>query len=145
LTSSVHFFPKKDYVLYAPLSARQHEAYDAVVRGSLRGLLAGARPGEDARQRERDRITRDIEEDEKTGRVGARTRKSRGNINPSIKSVSEIGAEHAFKAKSASFSARATFPRPANTKMLVFVFGQQHASSERRDAVAQNVLAPFPL
>src|SRR5260221_14668775 len=60
--------PKKEYVLYAPLSARQREVYDAVVKGSLRGLLAGARPGEDARQREQDRIAREIEEDEKTGR-----------------------------------------------------------------------------
>ena len=33
--------PKKEYVLYAPLSLRQHEVYDAVVKGSLRGLLAG--------------------------------------------------------------------------------------------------------
>jgi ATP-dependent DNA helicase len=36
--------PKKEYVLYTPLSVRQHEVYDAVFRGSLRGLLAGARP-----------------------------------------------------------------------------------------------------
>ena len=55
--------PKKEYVLYAPLSARQHEVYDAVVRGSLHGLLAGERPGEDAWQRERDWIAREIEED----------------------------------------------------------------------------------
>jgi len=143
--------PKKEYLLYAPLSARQHEVYGAVVKGSLRGLLTGARPGEDARQRERDRIAREIEEDEKTGRVGTRTRKSRGSITPSITPVSEIGAEHAFKAKSTSLSARTTFLRPANTKMLVFVFGrhseegQQYAFSERRNAVTQSVLAPFPL
>ena len=97
-------------MLYAPLSARQREVYDAVVKGSLRGLLTGARPGEDARQRERDRIAREIEEDEKTGRVGARTRKSRGSITPSVKSVSEIGAEHAFKTKSASLSVRLSLP-----------------------------------
>src|SRR5258707_4975312 len=47
---NVHSPPKKEYVLYAPLSARQREVYDAVVKGSLRGLLASARPGEDARQ-----------------------------------------------------------------------------------------------
>jgi len=29
-------------VLYAPLSVRQREVYDAVVKGSLRGLLAGS-------------------------------------------------------------------------------------------------------
>jgi len=108
-------------VLYAPLSAHQREVYDAVVKGSLRGLLAGARPGEDARQRERDRIAREIEEDEKTGRVGIRTRKSRGSLTPTIKSVSEIGAEHAFKAKSASPFC-ATCLRPADTRMLYACF-----------------------
>ncbi len=33
---------KKEYVLYVPLSARQREVYDAVVKGSLHRLLAGA-------------------------------------------------------------------------------------------------------
>ncbi|KAH9953446.1 SNF2 family N-terminal domain-containing protein [Russula dissimulans] len=91
--------PKKEYVLYAPLSKRQREVYDAVVKGSLRGLLAGVRPGENARERERERIAREIEEDEKMGRVGIRTRKSRGSLTPSTKSVAELGAEHAFKTK----------------------------------------------
>jgi ATP-dependent DNA helicase len=96
--------PKKEYVLYAPLSERQREVYDAVVKGSIRGLLAGARPGESFRARERERIAREIEEDEKMGRVGLRTRKSRvSNITPSaVKSVAEVGAEHAFKTKRAS-------------------------------------------
>ena len=114
--------PKKEYVLYAPLGAHQREVYDAVVKGSLRGLLAGVRPGEDARQRERDRIAREIEEDKKTGRVGIRTRKSRGSITSAIKSVSEIGAEHAFKAKSAS-PFYTTCLRPANTGTLCLFWG----------------------
>lgn len=91
--------PKKEYVLYAPLSAGQREVYDAVVKGSLRGLLAGARPGEDVRQHERERIAREIAEDEKSGRVGLRTRKARASGTP-VKSVADLGAEHAFKAKS---------------------------------------------
>ncbi len=91
--------PKKEYVLYAPLSRRQHEVYDAVVKGSLRGLLAGARPGESAKQRERERIAREIKEDEEMGRLGTRTRKSRASMSPAAKSAAELGAEHAFKAK----------------------------------------------
>lgn len=94
--------PKKEYVLYAPLSKRQREVYDAVVKGSLRGLLAGVRPIENARVREQERVEREIEEDEKAGRVGMRTRKSRGSLTPSAKSVAEIGAEHALKTKSES-------------------------------------------
>jgi len=91
--------PKKEYVLYAPLSARQREVYDAVVKGGLRRLLAGVRADEDGRRREQERIAREIEEDEKTGRLGTRTRKSRGSITPATKSVAELGAEHAFKTK----------------------------------------------
>jgi ATP-dependent DNA helicase len=92
---------KKEYVLYAPLSLRQREVYDAVVKGSLRGLLAGARPGGNARERERERIAREIEEDEKVGRVGIRTRKSRASIAPAAKNAAELGEEFAFKAKCA--------------------------------------------
>ncbi|KAI0251647.1 SNF2 family N-terminal domain-containing protein [Lactifluus subvellereus] len=91
--------PKKEYVLYAPLSGRQREVYDAIVKGGIRGLLAGARPREDARERERERIAREIEEDERTGRVGIRTRKSRVSNTPAVKSAAELGAEHAFRTK----------------------------------------------
>ena len=94
--------PKKEYVLYAPLSQRQHEVYDAVVKGSLRGLLAGARPGGNARERDRERIAREIEEDEKMGRIGLRTRNSRASIAPAAKSATELGEEFAFKTKRAS-------------------------------------------
>ena len=97
-------------MLYAPLTGRQREVYDAVVKGCLRGLLAGVRSGQDAKERERERMEREIEEDELLGRVGTRTRKSRDSLAPTAKSVADIGAEHQLKAKSASLllsSARA--------------------------------------
>jgi hypothetical protein len=75
--------------------------YDAVVKGSLRGLLAGVQPGKSAEDRDRERIEHEIEEDEKMGRSGTRTRKSRASIAPAPISVAELGAEHAFKAKCA--------------------------------------------
>ena len=40
--------PKKEYVLYAPLSQQQRELYDAIVKGSIRGYLTGGRPAEEA-------------------------------------------------------------------------------------------------
>jgi len=94
--------PKKEYVLYAPLTERQREVYDAVVKGCLRGLLAGVRSSQDTKERERERIAREIEADEKLGRVGMRTRKDRGSLTPASKSATEIGAEHHLKVKSAS-------------------------------------------
>lgn len=44
--------PKKEYVLYAPLSERQRELYDAIVNGGLRALLVkegGTSKGKNAR------------------------------------------------------------------------------------------------
>ena len=92
--------PKKEYVLYALLTERQRGVYDAVVRGCLRGLLAGVRSGQDAKEREHERIAREIEEDEMPGRLGTRTRKSRASLTPKL--VADIGAEHQLKAKCAS-------------------------------------------
>ena len=38
--------PKKEYVLYAPLSERQRGAYDAVLTGALRGYLINGKENE---------------------------------------------------------------------------------------------------
>jgi len=88
----------------------QHKVYDAVIKGGLCGLLAGAQPSEDARQHEWDWVACEIEEDEKTGWVGAQTRKSQGSITPLIKSVSEIGAEHADKQRVHPFLHKVSSP-----------------------------------
>ena len=42
--------PKKEYVLYAPLSVRQREVYDAVLAGHLRTLLMKAGRAEPVRE-----------------------------------------------------------------------------------------------
>ncbi|KAG6907509.1 hypothetical protein DXG01_008653 [Tephrocybe rancida] len=40
----VNLPPKKEYVLYAPLSVQQREAYDMVLAGTLRSYLIGSNP-----------------------------------------------------------------------------------------------------
>jgi ATP-dependent DNA helicase len=48
--------PKKEYVLYCPLSMRQREAYDKVLGGGLRSwLIKGGTAGETAQQEEEKR------------------------------------------------------------------------------------------
>ncbi|KAH0580631.1 hypothetical protein H2248_002117 [Termitomyces sp. 'cryptogamus'] len=42
----VNLPPKKEYVLYAPLSIQQREAYDRVLAGSLRSYLLGKNPAQ---------------------------------------------------------------------------------------------------
>ncbi|KAI0263616.1 SNF2 family N-terminal domain-containing protein [Gloeopeniophorella convolvens] len=92
--------PKKEYVLYAPLMPPQRVAYDAVLRGGLRALLAGSTDAaRDARERE-EAVRREIEEDEQAGRTGVRTRRVRAALAPQVKSAAAaLGAEHARKAK----------------------------------------------
>lgn len=46
----VNLPPKKEYVLYAPLTIRQREAYDRVVSGSLRSYLIGKNPVKEVTQ-----------------------------------------------------------------------------------------------
>jgi hypothetical protein len=99
--------------------------YDAVVKGSIRGLLAGVKPGENVRERER--IANEIEEDEKTGRVGLRkrTRQSRVSIAPAVKSVAEVGAEHAFRTKRESLSPAVNFALQILNPVCGFAGGVQ--------------------
>jgi hypothetical protein len=116
--------------------------YDAVVKGSLRGLLAGARPGGNTRERDRERIAREIEDDEKMGRVGLRTRQSRASVAPATKSITDLGEEFAFKTKRASLLPSL---RAAGAELYDSEEGEQHASSERGNAVTQSLLAPIPV
>jgi len=134
-------------VLYAPLSRRQHEVYDAIVKGSLRGLLAGVQPGKSAKECDRERIEREIEEDEKMDRLGTRTRKSRVSMAPAPMSAAELGTEHAFKTKCAY-----PFTVSLRCRVMDCAFslgiseeGEQHASSKRRNAVAQSLLPPISI
>jgi ATP-dependent DNA helicase len=46
----VNLPPKKEYVLYAPLTVRQREAYDRVLTGSLRSYLIGKNPAKEVAQ-----------------------------------------------------------------------------------------------
>jgi ATP-dependent DNA helicase len=45
--------PKKEYVLYAPLTMRQREAYDQVVAGTLRAYLIGDHGGQEKTEAEK--------------------------------------------------------------------------------------------
>lgn len=110
--------PKKEYVLYAPLSVRQSEVYDRVVTGGLRAYLMGnGKGGEDGtgkkksktvdvnaprklrnggKSKGRKRYDVDGDDDEyfdrlEKGDVDERQRKEKED-------VSEIGRDHQYKA-----------------------------------------------
>ena len=49
--------PKKEYVLYCPLSMRQREAYDKVLDGGLRSwLIKGGKLGDTAQNEDEKRL-----------------------------------------------------------------------------------------
>ena len=130
-----------------PLSLRQHEVYDPVVKGSLRGLLAGVQPDKGALEPDQERIERELDEDEKMGCLGTRTCQSWASIAPTPISAAELGAEHAFKTKRAYPFTVSLHRRVLNCALSLGISeeGEQHASSERGDAAAQSLLAPIPI
>ena len=116
-------------------------------QGLLCGLLAGARPGQDAKGCEREQIAHEIEKDEKLGQVGTRMRKIRTSL--ATKSVAEIGAENQLKTKSASLRNLSPARPPDDSESSLFLFllcitphgdnserDQQHAPVRRRDAAS---------
>ncbi|KAI0044579.1 hypothetical protein FA95DRAFT_1496832 [Auriscalpium vulgare] len=117
--------PKKEYVLYAPLSERQRELYDAIVKGGLRGLLVGAKPDSTELEKQRaeeERVAAKEEAAKDGGKRKFRKRTSGRKYDVdgdddeyfarlendevhgrrdaiSDKTAEQLGAEHAFKAK----------------------------------------------
>ncbi|KAH9970336.1 hypothetical protein BJV74DRAFT_954113 [Russula compacta] len=102
------------------------------------------------------RIAREVEEDEKTARVGPRTHKSWGSIASVTKSVSELGAEHAFKtylyfiysrqrataALGARVQALATVPHRRFDGPIGVSHGDGSFPARGRQAVPATTLAP---
>jgi hypothetical protein len=114
-----------------------------LLKATSRGCwLAGVQPGKSAKERDRERIEREIEEDEKMGREGIRTRQSRTGMTPAP-SAADLGAEHAFKTKCAYPFTVSAFP--GAELCGISEESEQHASSERCDAVAQSLLTPIPI
>ena len=64
--------PKKEYVLYAPLTERQKAVYEAVLKGSLRNFLIDSK-----RQRQGDEIEAQEKNDEELKRLLTEPRKLR--------------------------------------------------------------------
>ncbi|THG93409.1 hypothetical protein EW026_g7819 [Hermanssonia centrifuga] len=69
--------PKKEYVLYAPLSVRQREVYDAVLNGGLRAMLMKGKGGSDVKVKEDGDEVNDTKDDGE----GLKTRSRRKGKN----------------------------------------------------------------
>ncbi|KZV67013.1 hypothetical protein PENSPDRAFT_636331 [Peniophora sp. CONT] len=110
--------PKKEYVLYAPLSQQQRELYDAIAKGTIRGHLTGNQPAAEAdatapeektprktRSKRRTLVDYNVDGSDKE----YFERLERGDIKSvqeqwaeqehAHKTHEQLGAEHAFKAK----------------------------------------------
>ncbi|KIM88017.1 hypothetical protein PILCRDRAFT_268568 [Piloderma croceum F 1598] len=112
--------PKKEYVLYAPLSERQSDVYDQVIKGDLRSFLMGKGKADNNKEKkkqidvnaprksryngkERKRYDVDGDDDEyfdrlERGDLDERRRKEKEDVE-------EIGREHQYKATCESFFA----------------------------------------
>lgn len=94
--------PKKEYVLYAPLSERQRELYDAIVRGGLRALLLKEKGAEKKKETPIE-IIDDSEEESgkakgKTKDISSRTRsKKDGTAKKGKRSYADMSDREYFK------------------------------------------------
>jgi ATP-dependent DNA helicase len=109
--------PKKEYVLYAPLSVRQRELYDSIVGGGLRAFLMGDKftdvkqkqadvavdgprrtrsEGKHEGQRKKYVVDDDDDDDAYFERLESGELESKAAM--SRKNIEEIGREHQYKA-----------------------------------------------
>ncbi|KAF9530771.1 SNF2 family N-terminal domain-containing protein [Crepidotus variabilis] len=72
----VNLPPKKEYVLYTPLSTRQREAYDKVLDGGLRNwLIAGGTANKDDPPKDEEVVKSEVPDSEEEGTTKLRTSK----------------------------------------------------------------------
>jgi ATP-dependent DNA helicase len=142
----VNLPPKKEYVLYAPLSERQRELYDRTLEGSLREFLIG----KDQQSRNEDeRIDADAPRKLRS-EAGSKRKKSYANLDDEesfdqlrprqdhqmmaeeLTNIAEIGREHHCKAigeQRAIETLRKSSPPASETS-------QQYETTERYHAIA---------
>ncbi len=116
--------PKKEYILYAPLTTKQRELYDAILQGSLRATLLKGKGGSDAldikgknepeeseevqvqrntrgtnrrRAAGKKRLDRDGDDDEYFKRLESGELESERLRDRSAKTVEELGEEWQYK------------------------------------------------
>lgn len=154
--------PKKEYVLYAPLSLKQREVYDAVLNGHLRALLMKA--GKIVEERE-DKVTEEEGNGRKSRRRknGAKRKKydedgdddeyfrklENGELEAErsrqngAKTAEELGREWQYKAQRKSNSMYAVYLH-LNT-LYRSEEGQQYETAEHCDAASQSLFTSLPV
>lgn len=146
--------PKKEYVLYAPLSVRQSDVYDHVVKGGLRAFLIGEGAAKKAKHVDVDapRKTRnngkgkkgnkyDVDGDddeyfEKLERGDADERRKE------VKDVEEMGRDYQYKA-TCELAPSSSIVRAERSSCSEI--GQQYEIAEHRDAIAKGLLPSVPI
>jgi ATP-dependent DNA helicase len=89
--------PKKEYVLYCPLSMRQREAYDKVLDGGLRSwLIKGGTAGESAQKGEERKGEEETEEESEGDEKGTKRRVSKRQARTGRKSYAVDGDDDEY-------------------------------------------------
>ena len=132
---------KKEYVLYAPLTERQHEVYDAVVKAASAGCLAACDPAKPPRYASAS-VSR-VRSAKMRRRIEWPCMCKSRTSHTTTKLVVDLGAEHQFKAKSASLHELSCPPATTESSALQDnERNQQHAPKKCRDTAAQGLLEP---
>lgn len=154
--------PKKEYVLYAPLSVRQNEVYDKVVTGGLRAFLMGkGKGGADGKGRkkktkididaprrlrasekgkERKRYDVDGDDDEYFEKLEQGDEDDRQKKE--TEDVEEIGRTHQYKATRRLFCRSVRGPHSFSLRSQA---SQQYEIAKHGYAASQSLLASIPI
>jgi ATP-dependent DNA helicase len=152
--------PKKEYVLYAPLSVRQSDVYDRVVTGGLRAFLMGKGDADkDAKEKKKEidmdapRQLRDVGKGKGRKRYDVDgdddeyfDKLEKGDLDESRKKakedVEEIGRDYQYKAtRESCFALHSVSICAKSLRPVCSETGQQYEIAEHRDATTQSLLA----
>ena len=142
--------PKKEYVIYAPLSVKQRDLYDEIVEGRIRrfliekGIKDSSLEKEDvvdvnAPRRLRGGKRRRYDLDGSDEEYFERIEKGEGDgTKKTEEDVAEVGRQHRIRENG---EWAPIFAAPVDADGRNSQGNQQHASSEHGDATAQGVFA----
>lgn len=161
--------PKKEYVLYAPLTEQQKRIYEAVVNRSLRSLLIEGQEHEKEKEKAEERKKKDLERmlTEKR-QLRKRGQKRYYDVDGSDRDyfkklesgeLDKFAPENRFRKEKSSLELGKEYYHrkagkrysPTNRFMsetLTLIYrnsGEQYAPSKRRHAAPQSLFTPFPL
>lgn len=150
--------PKKEYVLYAPLSASQHATYSRIIDGTLRAHLIGQEPkpsqkpspksktvsNEPRKLRSRKAVDHTLALEDDDDVYFDRLESGEAEEGHDSPALADINAANKQREYSAASGSSQTIPTTLSDYPLSQE-SEQHEATKHRDAATQSLLASLPI